>query len=134
MLNATWKVGVALTVLLLLGGCSSVTTVSFDEPLPFVSLAAQEACASAGYEIESSGASSDLKAGRGGRFGFFIGDGGETITVDLTPERTSTEVTIRSQKRFFGFFAQRHLDDRVADFISVYIEENAGIKNKLAEE
>ena len=122
-----------LALLPLLCSCSSVTRVSFDEPLPYVSLAAMEACATAGFAIgRDTPGTEQMSARRGAIFGFFIGDGGETISVDLQSDGDATEVTIRSQKRFAGFLAQRHLDDRVAEFMATYISENAALEPQLS--
>jgi hypothetical protein len=119
-----------------LGGCTSVTHRTYSKPLAYVKFAAQEACLTAGCELvppPTTDASLQIKSSRSIRPGFLVGQGGETIEIDLIDRGNATDATIISHKHFMGFFAQRHADDRVADFLDQYIAEDAKFESMIAE-
>ena len=116
----------------LLAACTSVTTRSYSEPLPYVNLAAQEACATAGFAVTPrQTTATQLSVDRSLAVGFLIGDGGSHVTVDLTDTGGGTDVRIVSEKRFVGFLAQRHFNEEIASYLDGYLVENRPIKDKL---
>jgi len=110
-----------------LTSCTSVTNRSYSQPVAYVKFAAQEACLTAGGQLTPSPVtdkSMQIKATRGMLVGLLLGQGGETIQVDLSDNGGRTDVTVTSRKRGLGFFAQRHVDERVAEFLDKYLSED----------
>jgi len=119
-----------------LTSCTSVTTRSYSKPVAYIKFAAQEACLSAGCELvppPTADGSMQIKATRGMMLGLFSGQGGETIQIDLTNSGGETQVTLTSRKRAFGFLAQRHTNERVAEFLDQYLRENESLESMFVE-
>lgn len=115
-------------------GCASVTQRSYNMPASYVSFATQEACATAGFDKIK--IQNDLNRIEGNRkliVGFFAGQGGEHINIQLKELNQTTEATIESKKKFVGFLAQRHMDKRIADYIDMYVKENEELKDRIIE-
>jgi hypothetical protein len=129
--------GLFFTVfLIVMTGCTSITNRSYSQPISYVKFAAQEACLTAGCELVPLPITNDsmqVKASRGLMLGLFTGQGGETIDIGLTDSGDATAVTITSRKRFFGFLAQRHSDERVAEFLDQYLRENTRFESMISE-
>ena len=119
-----------------LTSCTSVTNRSYSKPLTYVKLAAQEACLTAGCELvphPAADGETQVKATRGMMWGLLAGQGGETIQIDLSNSDGTTKVTITSRKRAIGFLAQRHANERVAEFLDQYLRENLGFEYLIVE-
>jgi len=112
------SVGAALLLSLSSAACTAVATRSYDLPIEQVDVAAREAVVRAGYP------GTGLNAQRTLLFGFFIGDGGEQIRVELVPAGSRTDVKITSEKQFAGFLAQQHYANEIAAYLDQYIQEN----------
>lgn len=120
----------------MLTGCTSITNRSYSKPVSYVKFAAQEACLTAGCELVPAPGANDsmqVTASRGLMMGFLVGQGGETIDIGLTDSGNETLVTITSRKRFIGFFAQRHADEKVARFLDQYLRENTDLESKVSQ-
>ena len=122
--------------LIVLTSCTSVTNRSYSKPVTYIKFAVQEACLTAGCELVPApikNNSLQINASRGLMIGFLSGQGGETIGIGLTESGGATAVTITSRKRFFGFLAQRHTDERIAEFLDQYLRENARLESMIVE-
>ena len=120
-----------LAAALLAHGCTATVVRSYPEPLAYTRFAAQEACATAGFQLTrvESGA---IEGERPVRLGLLAGQGNEHVRVQLEESAATTRVEITTTKRFFGFLASRHLDDRIAEYLDLYLIENGDLRERLA--
>lgn len=123
------------SLMVILPGCTSVTTRTYDLPAKYVNFAAQEACLEAGFELESPIQSvegrSQILGNRPLRLGLFVGQGGESVDINVSEIGSMTKVDIESKKRFVGFFAQRHMDERIASYLDSSLKENIALRDSI---
>jgi hypothetical protein len=116
-------------------GCTSVTTRTYDFPAKYVNFAALEACLEAGFEVGPSTQSvegkSQIVGNRPLRPGLFAGQGGEKVVVNVSEMSSTTSVDIESKKRFVGFLAQRHMDERIASYLDSSLKQNIALKDSI---
>ena len=132
----------SLISLFLLVGCTATTTRTYNLPCKYVGFATEEACSTAGffsntqnfqiYPIRTNNNAMQIQGYRDLLIGFFAGQGGEHINVTVTELNQTTTVTILSKKRFVGFLAQRHMQNRVAEYIDLYLKENENLKDIIS--
>ena len=132
----------SLISLFLLVGCTATTTRTYNLPCKYVGFATEEACSTAGffsniqnfqtYPIRTNNNAMQVQGDRDLMVGFIVGQGGEHINVTLTELNQTTTVTILSKKMFFGFLAQRHMQNRVAEYIDLYLKENENLKDIIS--
>ena len=109
----------------------SVTKRSYNQPAKYVRFAAVEACAAAGFEggpAADVGGGMEITGERSILFGFFLGQGGERVKVDIREAGPLTNVAIESRKRSVGFGCQRHHNVRIASYLDSYLQENEVIR------
>jgi hypothetical protein len=87
----------------------------------------------AGLKVESSDGSTFLEGTRELTFGFFLGQGGEKLRVEVRASGPGAEATLRSEKQAVGFLTQVYRNDRVAGFIDRFLSENARLRRGAAE-
>ena len=132
----------SLISLFLLVGCTATTTRTYNLPCKYVGFATEEACSTAGffsntqnfqiYPIRTNNNAMQIQGYRDLMMGFFVGQGGEHINVTLTELNQTTTVTILSKKMLLGFLAQRHMQNRVAEYIDLYLKENENLKDIIS--
>lgn len=122
-----------LALSLLTPGCTATSTRSYTEPLAYTRFAAQEACATAGFQLTRlEGA--EIEGERPIRLGLLVGQGNEHVRVRLAVVGSQTSVEITTHKRFLFFFAARHQDERVADYLDAFVLENRDLRERIVGE
>jgi hypothetical protein len=112
---------------------------SYKQSMPYVRFAAEEACAGAGFQaVHVINFDGGLKVvgERKPQMGFFTGQGGEHVQVDIWEDGPMTKVAIESRlsaSRHSDFWAQRHLDGRIASYLDSYLQENESAKHLIVE-
>ena len=119
-----------LPTALLALGCTAVAVRSYDEPLAYTHFAAQEACATAGFQLTRVEAN-EIQGERPLRFGLLLGQGNEAVRVRLDESGSGTTVEITTQKRFLGFLAARHHDERVARYLDDFMLEDRELRERI---
>ena len=135
----------SLISLFLLVGCTATTTRTYNLPCKYVGFATEEACSTAGffsntqnfqiYPIRTNNNAMQIQGDRDLMIGFFVGQGGEHINVTVTELNQTTTVTILSKKIIWwgwGLLAQRHMQNRVAEYIDLYLKENENLKDIIS--
>lgn len=117
--------------LLLAPGCTSTTTRSYAEPLAYTQFAAQEACATAGFQLTRVGGG-EIEGERPIRLGLLLGQGNENVRVQLAESGSTTSVEITTRKRFLFFFAARHHDERIAEYLDAFVLEDRDLRERIA--
>lgn len=127
---STRDVVAALAAALLASGCTATTVRRYDEPLAYTRYAAQEACATAGFELTRV---EDLaiEGERPVRLGLLAGQGNEHVSVRLDGSAAATRVEITSRKRILFFFAARHQDRRIASYLDLILLENRDLRARI---
>jgi hypothetical protein len=116
--------------LLLTAGCTATSLRTYDEPLAYTRFAAQDACATAGFQLTRV-EEVEIQGERPVRLGLLVGQGNEHIRVRMAPEGAGTRVEITSRKRFIGFLAGRHQHERVAGHLDAYIVEDQALRARI---
>jgi hypothetical protein len=121
----------AVAVCLLASGCTATSTRSYAEPLAYTRFAAQEACLTAGFQLTRV-EPDELEGERPLRLGLLAGQGNEQVRVRLAESGSTTSVEITTEKRFLFFLTARHLDDRIAEYLDAYVQENRDLRERIA--
>jgi hypothetical protein len=111
-------------------GCTATALRIYDEPLAYTRFAAQDACATVGFQLTRV-EEREIQGERPVRLGLLIGQGNEHVRVRMAQEGARTRVEITSRKRFIGFLAGRHQHERVADHLDAYIVADQELRARI---
>lgn len=111
-------------------GCTATALRSYDQPLAYTRFAAQEACATAGFQLTRV-EPEEIQGERPLRLGLLVGQGNEHVLVRLAGAGSRTEVEITTRKRFLGFLAGRHHHERIARSLDAYVLKDLDLRERI---
>ena len=123
------RIAAVLPAGLLALACTATAVRRYDEPLAYTRFAAEEACATAGFDLTRVEAN-EIQGERPAQGGL-LGQGDEHIRVRLRESGSSTEVEIVSRKRFLTFRGSRHQHERVARYLDELVVEDADLRERI---
>jgi hypothetical protein len=112
--------------------CTATAVRRYDEPLPYAHYAAQEACATAGFQLTRV-EPYEIQGERPARLGLLLGQGNEHVRVRLEQAGPQTAVEITTRKRFLFFFGARHQHERIARELDAFVADDHDLRARILE-
>jgi hypothetical protein len=119
-----------LPAALLALACTATSVRHYGEPLAYTHFAAQEACATAGFQLTRVEAN-EIQGERPIRLGLLLGQGNEHVRVEFEGRGSGTDVEITTRKRFLWFFAARHHHQRIARELDALMVDDLDLRERI---